>query len=356
MNDSNNSKRITLVLGPGQKTKGGIASVIKAQSETGTWEKWNCIWVETFTDRSFILKIIRFLTGFIKFLTLLPNTQIVHIHFSEPTSALRKYLFLLTAKALNKKVVLHFHAFSPNTTLFGPKKDFYKKMLTNADKIIVLSQFWKQQIEKVIKDDIKTVIVYNPCPNISINNHIKKKKVIVYAGILNKRKGYMDLLQAFAAIASDNPDWKVVFAGNGEIENGIEYARSNNILNQVIFTGWITGKDKDELFRTASVFCLPSYAEGFPMAIVEAWAYGLPVITTPVGGLPDILDNNINALVFQPGDKSTLANHLELLIKNENLRNALSKESVKLSQGLFNLSTFDKELDKIYSGLLNEIK
>lgn len=344
-------QRTTLVLGPAKQTKGGIASVIKAQEETDTWQKWNCKWIETFTDRSVFHKMISFVFSLIKFLYLLPGAGIVHIHFSEPTSAYRKSFFVRTAKLFNKKVVLHFHSFSPETTLFGPKSKLYEKLLSMGDRIIVLSQFWKDQIQKVVHSENKISIIYNPCPRINSIGSGEKEKTILYAGILNKRKGYLDLLEAFCKIAHLNKDWKVVFAGNGEIEKGKAFAKNNNISDQVQFKGWVSGKEKEELFKTASIFCLPSYAEGFPMSVVEAWAYGLPVITTPVGGLPDVLEHKNNAMVFEPGDISLLSEHIKTLLSDVKLREKISAESIKLSQGAFNIHTFDVELDRVYKAM-----
>ena len=88
------------------------------------------------------------------------------------------------------------------------------------------------------------------------------------------------------------------------------------------------------------------------MAVLDAWAYGLPVVTTPVGGLPDILDDGKNALVFQPGDTEQLAKCLELLISDEELRYAISQESLKLAQTVFSAENINKQLADIYKELL----
>lgn len=141
------------------------------------------------------------------------------------------------------------------------------------------------------------------------------------------------------------------FAGNGEIDNGKKLAKELGIESQTQFLGWINGKDKDKAFKEASIFCLPSYAEGFPMAVLDAWAYGLPVITTPVGGIPDIAKDGENLLLFQPGDCNKLAIQMERMMTDETLRNHLTEQSIILSQTIFNIDTINKEIETLYKGI-----
>lgn len=96
---------------------------------------------------------------------------------------------------------------------------------------------------------------------------------------------------------------------------------------------------------------MPSYAEGFPMAVLDAWAYGLPVITTPVGGIPDIAKDGENLLLFEPGDCNKLAIQMEHLISDKNLREKISKHSSILSETKFNVYTINEEIKILYANL-----
>lgn len=88
------------------------------------------------------------------------------------------------------------------------------------------------------------------------------------------------------------------------------------------------------------------------MAVLDAWAYGLPVITTPVGGIPDIAKDGENLLLFQPGDYNKLAIQMERMIKDNILRNHLTKQSIILSQTTFNIDTINKEIETLYRKLI----
>ncbi len=345
-------KRKVLVVAPHRKTRGGITSVINSHEKSACWEKWNCVWIGTYVDRNALLKIVFFLQGLIIFLVMLPGTKIVHIHFSESTSAARKYIFIWISKLFNIPVIVHFHSFSAETTISGKRKDLYKKIFNKADAIIVLSNYWKKQVEEIVIKPEKIKVIYNPCPVAKQKSDLEKQKTILFAGTLNERKGYSDLIKAFSKIAVQFSEWKIVFAGNGEIELASKLSNSLNISNNVVFKGWISGIEKETLFYTSSIFCLPSYAEGFPMAVLDAWAFGLPVITTPVGGLPDVLDHGKNSLVFQPGDIDGLAENLKILMNDDNLREKLGVASLQLSNNLFNIKTISSQLDDLYSSIL----
>ena len=128
-------------------------------------------------------------------------------------------------------------------------------------------------------------------------------------------------------------------------------AKELGVEGQVELLGWVNGEIKDKAFRQAAVFCLPSYAEGFPMAVLDAWAYGLPVITTPVGGIPDVAIDSENLLLFHPGDIDTLAEKLDLIISDEVLRDKLSAASIKLAEEKFNLGTITEQVGEVYESL-----
>lgn len=340
-----------LVIATSHKTRGGITSVIKAHQKGRQWKNFHCKWIETHIDKSGSLKLLYFCKGWIQFILNLPFYEIVHIHTSEPPSAIRKALFLWWAKLWKKKIIVHFHAFSPETTINGKYQNVYKYLFTHADKVIVLSQLWEKYVNNTFHLGNKIQVIYNPCTTEILPDRYPKQNIILYAGTVNARKGYADMIKAFAKIASQYPEWKVVFAGNGEIDKGKILAKDLDIESQTQFLGWINGKKKDKAFKEASIFCLPSYAEGFPMAVLDAWAYGLPVITTPVGGIPDIAKDGENLLLFQPGNYDQLAVQMERLIKDSALREKIQKQSLILATTKFNINTINKEIEDLYKSL-----
>lgn len=344
-----------LVVATSRKTRGGITSVVKAHEQGPQWEKYHCHWVETHRDGSKYRKILYFIKGLADFLFRLPCYDLVHIHFSNGNSLKRKLIFARLAKLLKKKILIHFHAFDPDTTLNGTLKTKYRELFEMADGIIVLSEWWKKEVQKQIANcSYKIQVLYNPCEHVVKDSNITPGNYILYAGTVNSRKGYDVLIRAFSHIVVDHSDWKLVIAGNGEIEEGKKIAHDLGIIDKVSFLGWVQGDEKRKAFQEASIFCLPSYAEGFPMAVLDAWAYGLPVITTPVGGIPDIAKDGENMLLFNPGDIDELSRQLVRVIEDKVLRDKISGYSNSFANGEFSINTVNSELSEVYSKILKE--
>lgn len=347
-----------LVVATSRKTRGGITAVIKAHETGEQWNKFHCHWVQTHRDGSALVKMWYFITGMLDMLLRVLFYDIVHIHTSHHVTAKRKSYFMKIAKLFGKKTIVHFHAFDIESTIQGAYRERFEYLFRNADKVLVLSEWWKEKVSEEIfsgeyaamRDNLQ--VMYNPCPIIEQKPAPQKGKYFLYAGTVYARKGYADLIKAFGKIAKKHPDWKVKIAGNGEIEQGKALAAELGIANQVEFLGWVSGDQKDKAFREASIFCLPSYAEGFPMAVLDAWAYGIPVITTPVGGIPDVAKDGENMLLFNPGDIDALAVQLERMITDDVLREHITNASKDFAANKFNVNTINNQLGDLYEELI----
>jgi glycosyltransferase involved in cell wall biosynthesis len=334
-----------LVLSPSRHARGGIAAVLKLYEQSAMWKKFHCRWISTHRDGSNLRKLWYLFKGMAEYIVLLPFYDIVHIHFSLARSARRKYPFFRLAKLLRKKTVIHLHCGSQIDDIWN---NTYQTLFEQCDCGILLSESLKTKIEEHIGKSDKLKVVYNPCPIVPKTDGYKKNNQILFSGTLYDGKGYKDLIRAFAKIAKEHPDWNIVFAGNGEMEQAKSLAAELGINERVELLGWVSGEAKHKVFCESKALCLPSYAEGFPMAVLDAWAYGLPVVTTPVGGVPDVAVNGENMLLFNPGDIDGLAMQLERIMNDERLRQKLSEESVKMAHGKFDLVTVTEQVGILY--------
>jgi len=343
-----------MMIGPSRKTRGGISAVLKTYEASEFWNEWNCHWLETHIDRSLLHKFLYAVRAYAIFAFTAHRYKVMHIHFSEPPSAARKTLFFVPARLFGKKVIMHFHSFSPETTTRSRFAGLYRYLFNHADAVIVLSETWKRTVGE-ISTNPHIHIVNNPSPIRPFAAEMKDvtaTRSILFAGTLNQRKGFRDLIRAFAMVQDIEPGWSLILAGNGEIDEGRQLASELGVSDQVTFAGWVDGAEKEKLFRQASVFCLPSYAEGFPMAVIDAITYGIPVVTTPVGGVLDVLEAEKDILVFEPGDIQALASQLRRLITSEQLRNNLSGHALANIKDSFDMSAIGAHLGSIYEGLL----
>jgi glycosyltransferase involved in cell wall biosynthesis len=264
-------------------------------------------------------------------------------------SAFRKLLFMVPAKLLGKRIILHFHSFSPETTTAGRFKSIYSWMFRHADQIVVLSDYWHEQVKK-ISGQTPLEVIYNPA-RLPSSGSRERLPFILFAGTLGKRKGYADLIRAFAVVSSRHPDWCLVLAGNGETAEAEALSRELNISERVKVMGWVSGSKKEDLFYTASVFCLPSYAEGFPMSVIEAMAYRIPVVSTPVGGIRDVFLEHEDMLLVAPGCVYELAAKLDMMIRYPVMRQKMADASFVKIREHFALDQVGDKLDRLYHRL-----
>ena len=339
-----------LVVATSRKTRGGITSVVKAHETGEQWKKYHCKWIETHRDGNSFRKLWYLFSALLQYIILLPFYDIVHIHIATTQSAKRKQLFLYTAKWMRKKIIFHFHP-SNEKFLFEPyNQKLYKRLFSQANLVLVLSEQWRKWVKDALGITEHIEVLYNPCPKVNRREDIREN-YILFAGTIIPRKGYGDLIKAFSLIAERHPNWKIIFAGNGEIENAKRIAKDCGVSQQTEFLGWIKGKKKEEVFQKASIYCLASDGEGFPMGVLDAWAYGIPCVVTPVGGIPDIVNDGINGLIYPIGDINELASKLDVLIENPKFRRSIIENSDKLVNNIFNINNICKQLEHIYEVL-----
>lgn len=341
-----------LVVATSRYTRGGITSVVKAHESGEQWKKYHCRWIQSHRDGGKIRKIWYLLTSLCEYLCLLPFYDIVHIHVGVRNSVRRKLLFARIGKIFRKKIIVHFHPASERHLVDPKYINQFKSLFDLSDLLVVLAPYWMDVIKKTFPDrNYKMDYLYNPCPIVQRDSS-KQENVILFAGTLIERKGYNRLLQAFSKISNKYPDWRLEYAGNGAIEKAKELRKELGIPeNQVKFLGWVSGSEKIETFQRASIYCLPSNGEGFPMGVLDAIAYGIPVVTTPVGGIVDAMTNGKDCLIYDIYNIDQLAECLDSLMGSLEKRKQLQENADKLVEGVFNVKNICSRLDTIYSHL-----
>jgi len=339
-----------LVVATSRKTRGGITSVVKAHETGEQWKKFRCRWIETHRDGNAARKLWYLGTALIEYICLLPFYDIVHIHVGLRTSVNRKIIFAGIAKMFHKKIIVHFHPATEKHLFDSHFSTDLRKLFDCSNKLLVLSPRWIEWINQAFPNNCYNMqVLFNPCPDVKRVD--ERMPYILYAGILSDRKGYNRLLEAYSKIAPKYSMWKILFAGNGEIAEGKALSSKLGLEGQVEFLGWITGKRKEEIFQKASIYCLPSWGEGFPMGVLDALAYGIPVVTTPVGGIEGIFHDGRDMMIYDTYNLDMLAEKLEKLIQSESLRKNMVAEADKLVYSDFEIHSICKKLGSIYEKL-----
>jgi len=134
---------------------------------------------------------------------------------------------------------------------------------------------------------------------------------VLFVGQIGERKGVLDLLEAIATLRARGTVVMLTLVGPeqlpGELERATRRRDALALDDRVRFTGPLTGEALYAEFRAHDVFALPSYNEGIPAVLYEAGAFGLPVVTTPVGAIPDLVTHDVNGILQAPGDAGALS-------------------------------------------------
>ncbi|MEH2162101.1 MAG: glycosyltransferase family 4 protein [Nostoc sp.] len=347
-----------LMLGASLEQNGGIASVEKLIIQH-VIDDIKIKHITTHDEGSVYHRIIVFAKALAKFLRIMFTQKIdaVHIHMSDGGSVLRKAIFCVFALIFNKPFLIHAHGAEFQVT-YAKLPQLAQKVLNTVFQrcqgFIVLSKTWHDYYVLNLGLNPKQVIILpNPCElPIQVPDRQNRTQIIlVFCGRVGQRKGAFDLIQAFANLPdSQKKSAQLILAGDGEIEKAQQLAVSLNLINNVTFLGWINSQKRDEVLSKADVFILPSYNEGLPMAILEAMGWGLPVISTPVGGIPELVISNQNGLLVTEGKIQQLSEAIQLLIENETLRLSLGSAARK-SVEPFDIKNYSIRLADIYRSL-----
>lgn len=194
--------------------------------------------------------------------------------------------------------------------------DFYHSCGIGPEKI-VLAHNWISPGRKV-KSETETLKVEK-----------NSKLTFIYIGWLVNEKGVFDILDAIHS-SKILKKHSFVFAGDGHSRSEMEVYIHSKGLENVKITGWCEQDELESLLNQSNIFVLPSYAEGFPNAIVEALCDGLPVIATDVGGIADSVHHGENGFLITPGNTSQLKSRLEWFVENPGKIERFSKKSLSI--------------------------
>jgi len=348
------SKLLKVVMfGPCLSEKGGMGTVQKHIVRSVTQDiKIKHIATWTGSKNTTII----FFKGLLLFIYKLFRNQVdlIHIHVSERGSFLRKSIIAVLAFIFSKPVIMHthgceFHVF--HDSLSPPLKYLLNRVLQSCACVIVLSESWKEVYEeKCGLSPNKVLVRYNPVvtPASIPSKAVSDKIVFLILGKVNERKGVFDLLQALAKLpAETRENVELIVAGSGEVDKAVALTEELNIESLVRFTGWVNHQVRDELLAETDVFVLPSYNEGLPMALLEAMAWKIPVITTPVGGIPEVIEHGQTGLLVEPGDIKAITKSMLSLIYDESLRDKFSKASYEKAS-LLDIKNYSRDILDLY--------
>ena len=305
--------------------RGGMRSVVEAYDRDGFLAQENVTLIAAYADGGFVARQVVLLKGLARFLAAAARRQadLVHIHAAMRGSFWRKGLFASIARAFGIPVLLHLHG-SEMKLFYGSLPGWAQRLaprhLERATAVLVLSQSWRDFI-LTIAPRATVIVVPNyvavpPLPDPAA----RVPGEVLFLGLVGDRKGVFDLVPAFARVVSAHPGARLVIGGNGEIARAQAAIDAAGLNAAVQLAGWIEGADKEALLARASVYVLPSHNEGLPMSVLEAMARGVPVVTTRVGGIPELVTDGVDGVLIDAGDRQALADGIGALLADDDYR------------------------------------
>lgn len=285
-----------------------------------------------------------------------PRPDIVHIHSSHVYSFYRASFYVLFAAWIwRRPVVFHIHGSSFDDFLEESPpmvQSFQALVLGQCDRVIVLSEYWHEVLRGWIDPAAIDVIpnavdVHDYDPSYSI----EPPHIVVVSNLI-ERKGIRELANALEKLPDTVEEpYTATIAGSGPLAPIVESLEERH--PEVSYLGYVSEPDKRKLLEQGSIFVLPSHAEGLPIAILEAMAGGNAIVSTTVGGIPEVIDE-ANGLLVEPGDEDALYAALRDLVTDPDVVDRMSRQNRRLAIDRYGWDTVLEQVTDVYDAVYEQ--
>lgn len=339
--------------------RGGMSSVVRNYRRDGLFDRYPVRLLVTHEEGGAGRRVWRAARAFVTLFWWLLQGRVaaVHSHMAMRGSFWRKSLFNTLARVFGVRVIAHLHG--SEFRQFVASQPRWRQYLVRRELeacacVVVLSASWAQLVHEIAPG----------ASVVEIPNHVDLPAatdarstgadgpVVLFLGLVGDRKGVFDLLPAFARALGDSPAMRLVVAGNGEVARAERIAQELGIGGRVQFPGWVDGAAKESLLAGADIYVLPSHNENFPVSVLEAMARSLPVITTRVGGIPELVRDGVDGILVEPGDVAALAAALVALASDAELQRCLGASGRSRIEAAFSPDVVLPRLYGVYDAVL----
>lgn len=249
----------------------------------------------------------------------------VHVHFANNTAMVA----LIAARIFPVKYSISVHG--PNE-FYGVQQYRLREKVAGADFLICIGQFCRSQLMRLSDPDQweklhivplgvdPDVFPPRPSPGAGAESNV------LCVGRLVPEKGQLILVLALARLTARGVSVRLHLAGDGPSRSALEdMAHSFGLTGRITFHGSVNQDRLRGLLETADVFVLPSFAEGIPVALMEAMSMEIPCVSTFVAGIPELIDSGTNGVLVPPSDADLLADAIAMLLADDALRGSIAR-------------------------------
>jgi glycosyltransferase involved in cell wall biosynthesis len=360
-----------LFMAPLPPPVGGVAEVSRGLYESALRERFELRAVD-FTKRrenrirTFTVEAGDFVWGVRFWLRLVREIlrfrpEVLYLASSFDFSFLRNVVLMATGKIAGAKVVCHFHGHRSGALLESPGP-FLRLLLRvgarSFDRIIYLSEGIGRSVEEVLRSG-KGVVVRN---FIDLNAFRPSRGLtcspprMVFIGRITVRKGIFVLLEAASVLKSEGYAFALDFLGLSETveeEAAVAHAvDAAGLKDRTVFHGVLEGEAKSRILEQASLLVLPSWADIFPVVVLEAYASGLPVVAASVAAVPEMVSEGVNGYLVAPRDVNSLVRALRRLLDDPALRVSIGRTNRALAERDYGVDTAAARVGTVFDELI----
>lgn len=342
-----------LTVGPDLRVRGGVSAVQRLLLQALPSDI-TATHVGTMTEGGRWQKLLSFLRGLVAaHRQLRRGVDVVHIHFASGASSRRKMMIARLAALHGVPVILHCHGGGYRrywARISSFERGLIRRMLERAQHIVVLGADWRDFYASIGAPRERIEILPNP---VAVPKRVPERMHsgrvrLVHLASLSRDKGSFDLLEALNRLPQQIKDQvHLVAAGTGAVAELRTAALRLGLQEIVEVRNWIEADERDRLLASSDVFVLPSYYEGLPMSLLEAMAWGLATICTPIGSIPEYIEDGVNGLLVRPGAVEELAEKIERLVQDGNLRAQLGRRARATAEPL-DVVAYAQRVSKLY--------
>lgn len=274
--------------------------------------------------------------------------DIVHVHTSHWHSFYQSSWYVLFAAVVwRRPVILHVHGSSFDEFLETesvPVRLLQSVVFDASDVVVALSDSWAELIRKRV-DPQKVTVLHNAVDVSEYDSSFSVSPVrMSFVSNHIQRKGVEELVDAIARLAEERPV-RITIAGKGPMSHLAEKLADSQ--PGVEYVGFVSEERKCEILAESTVYVLPTYAEGVPIAILEAMAGGNAIVSTSVGGIPSVVDER-NGVLVEPGDADELADALRTLLADPERIQSMARESRRRVERSYSWEKVTADLVDLY--------
>ena len=246
---------------------------------------------------------------------------------------------------------------------------FEEQTLERSNKLIAVSDFTRRELLKYynVKED-KIRVIHNGVDIKKFSPPEDKAKVKQELGFSNKnlnilsvgrlyaRKGLFTLIKSVSIVAKKYRNVKLIISGKGqsnEMKKLVDYAEKLGIRSNILFTGYFPDAKLPKLYQAADIFAFSTFYENLPFAVLEALSSRLPVVTTNVGGIPEMIEDGKNGFLVPPANSAALSDRIIYLIENPAADSEMANQARKTVENRFDWRLIVKKVLKVYREELN---